>query len=104
MNVANIRQATSWFQTTDRTQTAIMTLAPGQSSDDQRSVHRKSDQVVIVLDGEMDAEVADEKQIVRKGDVVIVPAGTEHKFTNNAKEPCVSFSVYGPPAYSEKDQ
>ena len=34
-------------------------------------------------------------------DVVIVPAGAQHKFTNPSKARAVTFSVYAPPAYPE---
>jgi mannose-6-phosphate isomerase-like protein (cupin superfamily) len=34
-----------------------------------------------------------------KGDVVTVPAGTPHKFTNAGSERAITFSVYSPPAY-----
>ena len=58
-----------------------MNLAPGEASGDRPEAHRGSDQVLLVLEGEVMAEVAEEKARLRQGDVVIVPAGVDHRFS-----------------------
>ena len=108
MNVRNIGEATAWFevlQTTKRTQTAMMRLKPGRSSGSHKEGHRNSDQVLLVLEGEVEGEIADDTITLRKGDVIVVPAGTKHKFTNRASVDAVTFNTYSPPEYepSEKD-
>ena len=106
MNVANLRQASDWFevlQTTDRSQTAVMTLEPGGESEDKLNTHPKSDQVLLVVEGEVCAEVAGETRTMGIGDVVIVPKGTKHRFTNPGKKRALTFSVYAPPAYPEDE-
>jgi len=48
VDLANIKDATEWFevlQTSKRTQTAMMTLAPGEKSGRKAEAHEKSDQV-----------------------------------------------------------
>ena len=50
------------------------------------------------------AEIDDEKATLRKGDAVIVPAGAKHRFTNHGGSPAVTFNVYSPPAYDEKEE
>ena len=83
MNVKNIREASDWFevlQTTKRTQTAIMTLKPGKSSGSKPEGHKKSDQVLLVLKGEVEGEIADETLTLREGDMIVIPAGARHKF------------------------
>jgi mannose-6-phosphate isomerase-like protein (cupin superfamily) len=102
MQRANIDTVTDWFevmQTSDRAQTAMMTLAPGQATGEDAEAHAKSDQVLLVLDGSVLGEIGDETMTLRKHDVVIVPAGVKHKFTNRGDVPAVTFNVYSPPAY-----
>jgi mannose-6-phosphate isomerase-like protein (cupin superfamily) len=108
MNGRNIREATAWFevlQTTKRTQTAMMTLKPGHSSGGHKEGHKNSDQVLLVLEGEVEGEIADDTIKLDKGDVIVIPAGTKHKFTNRASVDAVTFNTYSPPEYdpSEKD-
>ena len=102
MNVANISDAKDWFdvlQTGERSQTALMTLAPGDATGDKAEAHEKSDQVLLMLEGELTGEVGDERPHLKKGDVIIIPAGLKHRFVNRAKKPAVTFNVYSPPAY-----
>jgi mannose-6-phosphate isomerase-like protein (cupin superfamily) len=68
MNVRNIRDGSDWFsvlQTGSKTQTAVMTLESGQSSGSEAEAHKNSEQVLIVLEGEVIAEVEGEKRIRR---------------------------------------
>lgn len=102
MFITNLQSAENWFevlQTTDRSQTAVMNLDPGQASGDSKESHPGSDQVLVVLDGEVLAEVAEERARMRKGDVVVIPAGVRHRFVNDGDIPARTFSVYAPPAY-----
>lgn len=87
------------LETTERSQTAVMTLAPGASSSDEPNRHAKSDQILIVLEGEITGEIAEQRRVLRRGDSLIVPAGTPHKFNNTGTIPAVSFTAYAPPAY-----
>lgn len=102
MKVSKIAEATEWFevlQTGERAQTAMMTLAPGDASGEQPNAHEKSEQILLVLEGEVEAEVAGEKQTLSKGSVVLVPAGVKHRFVNRSGKPAVTFNVYAPPEY-----
>jgi len=102
MNVTNIDKANEWFevlQTGERSQTAMMTLASGDATGAKAEVHEKSDQVLLILDGELTGEVGDEHPSLKKGDVIIIPAGVKHRFVNRAAMPAVTFNVYAPPAY-----
>ena len=98
----NILDAREWFevlQTTRRSQTAVMTLGPGQSSGDEPESHEGSDQVLLVVEGEVAAAIGKKRSRLKTGDVVIIPPGTKHKFTNRSKKRVVTFSVYSPPEY-----
>jgi mannose-6-phosphate isomerase-like protein (cupin superfamily) len=102
MNVTNISEAKEWFevlQTGERSQTTMMTLAPADATGDKAEAHEKSDQVLLILEGELTGEVSDQRPHLKKGDVIIVPAGAKHRFVNRAKKPAVTFNVYSPPAY-----
>lgn len=102
MEITNIGKAREWFevlQTSERSQTAVMTLAPGDATGARPEAHEKSDQVLLMLDGELTGEVGDQHPSLKKGDVIIVPAGVKHRFVNRAAKPAVTFNVYPPPAY-----
>jgi mannose-6-phosphate isomerase-like protein (cupin superfamily) len=102
MDVRNVREATAWFevlQTHPRSQTAMMTLQPGDTTGEKAEAHEKSDQVLLVLDGQLGGEVGNERPTLEKGDVIVVPAGTKHRFVNRGQRPAVTFNVYSPPAY-----
>ncbi len=102
MNLATVNSAEKFFkvlQTSARSQTATMVLAPGKSSGKKADEHPASEQVLLVLEGEILAEIGDEKQTLRKGDVVVVPHRTPHRFKNCAASTAITFNVYAPPAY-----
>ena len=102
MNVMNINEAQDRFevlQTSEKSQTAVMTMKPGGASGPNRNAHEKSEQILLVLEGEVEGEVAGEKRILRKGDVVVVSPGVKHRFCNPGKITAVTFSVYSPPEY-----
>jgi mannose-6-phosphate isomerase-like protein (cupin superfamily) len=105
--VTNIRDAESWFQvlqTTEKSQTAVMTLKPNGESSEDLNVHKKSDQVVLVVEGEIEAEVGGTKRILKTGDTCIIPAGTPHRLNNRGERGAVTFNVYTPPEYSSHEQ
>ncbi|KAK1085027.1 hypothetical protein LTR33_002342 [Friedmanniomyces endolithicus] len=55
------------------------------------------DQVLIFTSGEGKATVAGKDQIVKATDVVVVPAGTQHQFSNTSKtQPLELVTVYSP--------
>src|ERR1700759_3143369 len=102
MFLTNLNAAREWFevlQTSERSQTAVMNLAPGEASGDRPEGHRGSDQVLLVLEGGVMAEAPEEKARMRQGDFVIVPAGVDHRFLNSSAELVRPFTVYAPPAY-----
>lgn len=102
MDIANIDKAKEWFevlQTGERSQTAMMTLEPRDETGDKPEAHKKSDQVLLMLEGELTGEVGDKRPRLKQGDVIIIPAGVKHRFTNPSDQPAVTFNVYSPPAY-----
>ena len=104
MEIKNIEDTTEWFQvlqTQERTQTAMMTLQPGKATGENAEAHDKSDQVLLLLEGQLSGEIGKERPKLKKGDVVIIPADVKHRFVNEGDKPAVTFNVYTPPAYPE---
>ena len=102
LDIKNIFEARQWFevlQTGKDAQTAVMRLVPGQASSDNLSVHRSSDQVLFVVEGEIFAEVGDGSAILHTGDTILVTAGQPHRFTNQSGRVALTFNVYSPPEY-----
>ena len=102
MKLANISEAKEWFevlQTTKRAQTAMMTLGAGEASGSKAEGHKGSDQVLLLLEGELTGVVGGEKICLTKGDVIIIPAGVKHRFKNESDADAVTFNVYAPPEY-----
>jgi len=107
MSIRNIVEAKEWFQvlqTGERSQTAMMTLQPGDATGEKAEAHKHSDQVLLMLEGELSGEVGRERPRVKKGDVIIIPAGVKHRFVNRGDAPAITFNVYSPPAYPAGSQ
>ncbi|MBA3609203.1 MAG: cupin domain-containing protein [Verrucomicrobiota bacterium] len=107
MNVTHIFAAGSGFRildTTERSQSGLLTLEPGESSSEKPSVHKDSDQTLVLLAGELKAEIGDEKAVLEDGDAVLVPAKTPHRFINTGKSRATTFSVYARPAFPPNQQ
>ena len=102
MNLSNINQATEWFQvlqTTDRSQAAVMRLEPGKATGKHAESHEDSEQCLLLIQGELAAEIGSERFTMSTGDMVIIPAGVKHKFTNHGTAVAVTFNTYCPPEY-----
>jgi mannose-6-phosphate isomerase-like protein (cupin superfamily) len=76
------------------TQLVVMTIPPG--GEIGLETHDENDQILSFISGIARAEVGGETREVTPGDIVIVPAGTEHNFTNAGPNPLVLYTVYGP--------
>jgi mannose-6-phosphate isomerase-like protein (cupin superfamily) len=99
----NIFQTKEWFkvlQTTKRSQTAVMTLGPGQATGEKPEAHKDSEQVLLLIEGELTAEIGGKRSRIKAGDVVMIPPRVKHKFTNRRAKPAITFNVYSPPEYA----
>jgi mannose-6-phosphate isomerase-like protein (cupin superfamily) len=102
MDLANIKDAKEWFevlQTSKRTQTATMVLAPGERTGRKAEAHAKADQVLLLLSGKLSGTVGAESVHLKKGDILLIRAGTRHRFENIGRSRAVTFNVYSPPEY-----
>ena len=87
------------LQTRRHSQTAVIRLEPGGFTSEGMNSHPDSEQIVLVLEGEMMAEVGDERKAVAKGQSLIIGAGVPHGLANESGGPVFAFTVYAPPAY-----
>lgn len=87
------------LHTTERSQVAIMILAPGEASSGAPSVHPKEDQLLYLIEGEVEAEVGGERRRMVAGQLAVVPANTPHRFINVGSVPARTLNIYTPPAY-----
>ncbi len=85
--------------TGEHTQLVIMTIPPG--GEIGLETHEENDQILTFVSGVAEARVGGETRSVASGDLVIVPAGTEHNFVNTGANPLVLFTVYGPPDHAD---
>jgi mannose-6-phosphate isomerase-like protein (cupin superfamily) len=103
MDVRNVADPHAWFDvlsTGAGIQTAVMDLKPGGGeSGEKTNEHPRSEQVLFVVEGEVEAEIGDETRTLRAGDSVIVPRGVAHRFSNKTSRTARTFNVYSPPAY-----
>jgi mannose-6-phosphate isomerase-like protein (cupin superfamily) len=102
IKIYNLYRASSWFEvlhTTDRTQSAVMTLKPGASTGDQPQSHENSQQLLLLIEGELLAELDGQSRNLKSGDIVIIAPKVKHKFTNKGKTSARTFNVYCPPEY-----
>jgi mannose-6-phosphate isomerase-like protein (cupin superfamily) len=81
------------------TQLVIMTIPAGGEIGGE--VHEENDQILSFVSGIGKAVVEGEERQVKAGDVVVVPAGTEHNFLNDGPNPLVLYTVYGPPDHAD---
>jgi mannose-6-phosphate isomerase-like protein (cupin superfamily) len=102
VDIAEAARANDAFRrvlhTTEHVQLVVMTLQPGE--DIGAEVHEDNDQVLSFIDGAVRAEVAGDVSEVGPGDVVVVPAGTEHNFTNIGTGQARLYTLYAPPDHA----
>lgn len=93
-----------WMSTPDvtggeRFSAGVVKLEPGKGH--ERHTHPNSDEILYVVRGEGEQEVADETQDIAAGDMVHIPEGVEHGTINTGWEPLTLLAVYAPPGPEE---
>ncbi|ADM09477.1 hypothetical protein PB2503_07057 [Parvularcula bermudensis HTCC2503] len=82
------------ISTHHHTQLVLMSVNPG---DDIGEESHDVDQVLIFVEGRGKAIVGDETFKVKKGSLVVVPAGAVHNFIAQGRKPLKLFTLYSPP-------
>lgn len=86
------------LQQTARSQTAVMTIAPG--GDAGPPEEHDGDQIVYVVEGEAIVRIGDKERHAKPGALVMIPAKTRHHVRNSGRAPLFFVTIYAPPAYS----
>ncbi|KAG9005572.1 hypothetical protein FRB94_001431 [Tulasnella sp. JGI-2019a] len=74
-------------------QVVLMTIPVGGDIGDE--IHTV-DQALTFTSGEGKATIAGKDQDVKAGDLVVVPAGTQHQFVNTGPTPLILYTIYSP--------
>jgi mannose-6-phosphate isomerase-like protein (cupin superfamily) len=85
------------LQTSARSQTAVMTIAPGGDGGPPEA--HAGDQIVYVVEGEARLRIGEEEHAAGPGALVVIPAGTRHHVENPGRVPLFFVTVYAPPEY-----
>lgn len=80
-------------------QLVLMCLKPNE--DIGAEVHATTDQLFFIVDGDGEAEVANETFGFDKHDVIFVPAGTKHNIKNIGDEDLKLYTIYAPPTHAD---
>lgn len=74
-------------------QLVLMTVpVDGEIGDEKHTV----DQILTFTSGTGKATISGKDQDVKAGDLIIVPAGTQHQFINTGPTPLILYTVYSP--------
>ena len=65
---------------------------------------RTASNFFLLLGGILAAEIGSERLTMKDGDMVIIPAGVKHKFTNPGTTVAVTFNTYCPPEYPPNEK
>jgi mannose-6-phosphate isomerase-like protein (cupin superfamily) len=85
------------LQETERSQTAVMTIAPGADAGPEEE--HDGDQILYVLEGEALVRIGDRQYPAKPGALVTIPAHTRHHVQSTGGKPLFFLTVYAPPAY-----
>ena len=85
------------LQETERSQTAVMTIAPG--ADAGPAEEHAGDQILYVLEGQARVRIGDHEYDATPGALVMIPARTRHHVQSTGGQPVFFLTVYTPPAY-----
>jgi len=87
------------LETGKNTQIVIMSIPP--NSDIGMETHPENDQVLYLVQGEGKVILNGQEESFKKGDVVLVRAGTEHNFVTVGAEPMKIITTYSPPHHPD---
>ena len=99
LNLFDYQHGFKVLQTAKLSQTAVMVLMPSEETARAPELHARSEQVVYVVEGTLQAYIGEESRRISEGDIVIVEKGVMHRFVNASERRAVAFTVYAPPAY-----
>jgi mannose-6-phosphate isomerase-like protein (cupin superfamily) len=81
-----------------------MRLDPGKATGKDAESHKDSEQVLLLIEGVLTAEIGSERFTMNPGDMLIIQPGVKHKFTNLGTTVAVTFNIYCPPEYPPNEK
>ena len=103
-NIEDLTVKNSYFRqvlfTGQHTQLVLMSLKSGE--DIGKEVHNNVDQFFRFEAGTGKVIIGNEEYEVKDGDVIIVPAGSEHNIINIGSGDLKLYSLYSPPNHPDK--
>jgi len=85
------------LQETKRSQTTVMTIAPGADAGPEE--RHEADQIIYVVEGEATVRIGEKEHRAGVGSLVTIAAGTRHHVRNAGRAPLFFLTVYAPPEY-----
>ncbi len=85
------------LQQTALSQTAVMTIGPGQDAGPEET--HEADQIIYVVEGEAVIRVDGTEHRAAAGGCALIPAGARHHVRNPGAGPLFFLTIYAPPAY-----
>ena len=86
---------------TRTSQAAMMTLAPGETSQEQSAnEHAWAEQWLYVVSGSGTARVGTRSVHLHEGSLLRIDKREPHRIHNTGKRPLITLNVYAPPAYT----
>jgi mannose-6-phosphate isomerase-like protein (cupin superfamily) len=85
------------MQDTGRSQTAVMTIGPGEDAGPAET--HTGDQIIYVIEGHARVRMGDVESEAGPGACVMIPAGTRHHVDNPGTTPLFCLTIYAPPVY-----
>jgi mannose-6-phosphate isomerase-like protein (cupin superfamily) len=83
------------------THSQIVAMSIPIGGDIGEETHDTVDQILYFVAGECEAVLNGESKRLNKHDIIFVPAGTRHNFTNVGEEDLKLFTVYAPPQHPD---
>ena len=87
------------IHTTPQLQIALMSLNKGEIIPMEQ--HQNRTQFIRVESGKAAVTVGDEKLTLSDGDIVVIPADTDHEVRQLGDEPLKLYSIYAPPEHED---
>ena len=85
------------LQETERSQTAVMTIAPGADAGPEEQ--HDGDQIIYVVEGEAIVRIDEREHRTGPGSLVTIPRGVRHHVRTPGTMPLFLLTVYAPPEY-----
>jgi mannose-6-phosphate isomerase-like protein (cupin superfamily) len=80
-------------------QLVLMRIAPGEEMGETE--YHDGDCFVFVLEGEGEAVLKSKSRVAKRGDVMIVPAGSRHNLKNSGQDVLKLVSIYTSPEFGD---